>query len=360
MAPVKAYPAPYTCARDYRETTPVKYAEPSLCNGLASSNRSAAEIIYEVGRSCGVSQAALIVLLQKEQALITDDWPWSIQYRSATGYGCPDTAPCDAEYYGFFNQVYNAARQFKLYGRDESQFRYRAFRTNNIQYNPDISCGASDVFVQNQATAGLYNYTPYQPNASALANLYGEGDGCGAYGNRNFWRMYNDWFGITKSGENMWRVIRTQSDARLFLQVGNTKRWIPTGDIYNDWTLNQYPINTISDDTFNAIPTIPQLTRLGNDGQYNYVVDNGKRHYLPPGLTSVWNYDGAIAAPVSSLIHRIPEIEPMNRFIQDPSSGYWLIDGNVRHAIAVNDLPAWGISQPTIVTLQSPYPATTM
>ena len=25
------------------------------------------------------------------------------------GYGCPDTAACDAQYYGFFNQVYSAA-----------------------------------------------------------------------------------------------------------------------------------------------------------------------------------------------------------------------------------------------------------
>jgi hypothetical protein len=351
----QGYPAPYTCLKDYRETIPTKVAESGLCNGLSSGNRSAAEIIYEVGRTCGVNQAVLIVLLQKEQTLITDDWPWSIQYRSATGYGCPDTAPCDAEYYGFFNQVYNAARQYKKYARDESTYRYRAFRTNYIQFNPSTSCGGSDVFIQNQATAGLYNYTPYQPNASSLANLYGEGDGCGAYGNRNFWRLYNDWFGTTLSGEHMWRVVRTESDGRLFLQVGNTKRWIPTGDLYNDWGLNQYPTNIISDTTFNAIPTIPELTRLGTDGQYNYVVDNGKRHYLPPQYNALWGYQNTIAAPVSSLLRRIPEIEPMARFIQDSSSNYWLIDGGVRHAIAAGDLAAWGVASPHIVTVQNPY-----
>ena len=36
---------------------------------------------------------------------------------------------------------------------------------------------------------------PYRPNAAALANLYGTGDACSAYGNRNFWRYFNDWFG---------------------------------------------------------------------------------------------------------------------------------------------------------------------
>jgi len=51
--------------------------------------------------------------------------------------------------------------------------------------------------MQNAATAALYNYTPYQPNKAALDNLYGSGNSCSAYGNRNFWRMYNDWFGPT-------------------------------------------------------------------------------------------------------------------------------------------------------------------
>jgi len=53
--------------------------------------------------------------------------------------------------------------------------------------------------LQNQATAGLYNYTPYQPNQAALNNLYGSGDACSAYGNRNFWRIYIDWFGSPTS-----------------------------------------------------------------------------------------------------------------------------------------------------------------
>lgn len=59
------------------------------------------------------------------------------------------------------------------------------------------SSGGTNVSIENLATAGLYNYTPYQPNQSALNNLYGSGDSCGAYGNRNFWRLFNDWFGPT-------------------------------------------------------------------------------------------------------------------------------------------------------------------
>lgn len=194
----RGYPAPFVCLKDYvQENLPTKPAEPGLCTGLGPGTKPAALIIYEVSVSCGINPKVLLVLLQKEQSLVTDDWPWSIQYRSATGYGCPDTAPCDAEYYGFFNQVYNAARQYKRYARDAHLFNYRKGMNNYIQWSPNSACGGTQVYIANQATAGLYNYTPYQPNAAALNNLYGTGDGCSAYGNRNFWRMYSDWFGST-------------------------------------------------------------------------------------------------------------------------------------------------------------------
>lgn len=231
----QGYPAPYTCLKDYVQVIPAK-APDAYCNGgIAGGTRSAAQIIYEVSQACGVSSKALIVLLQKEQSLITDDWPWSIQYRSATGYGCPDTAPCDAEYYGFFNQVYNAARQFQRYAKQPQSFNFRGGVTSYVQYNPNAACGGGNVAMQNQATAGLYNYTPYQPNAAALANLYGTGDGCSAYGNRNFWRMFIDWFGSPHNNtpfawayEGQWEYSdsgRTQS----FSSVATTT---PGGKVY--------------------------------------------------------------------------------------------------------------------------------
>jgi hypothetical protein len=208
------YAPPYICLKDYSENTPAKAAD-SYCSAYSGGAKSAAQIIRDVGVACNISQKSMIVLLQKEQSLITDDWPWSNQYRSATGYACPDTAPCDSEFYGFFNQVYNAARQLKRYSLQPQSFTYRP-GYNSIYFNPGPCktyatngscteyhsieyCGKSTVLIENYATAALYNYTPYQPNASAINNLYGSGDSCGAYGNRNFWRLYNDWFGSTLS-----------------------------------------------------------------------------------------------------------------------------------------------------------------
>lgn len=188
---------PYICLKDYTQSIQGRSAD-AYCGGAVSSGtKTAAQIIYDVALACGVNPKVLIVLLQKEQSLVTDDWPWPVQYDKATGYGCPDTAPCDPEFAGFFNQVWYAARQFQRYAKQPQNFNYRGGTTSFVQYNPNSGCGGSNVYMQNQATAGLYNYTPYQPNQAALNNLYGSGDSCSAYGNRNFWRLYIDWFGST-------------------------------------------------------------------------------------------------------------------------------------------------------------------
>ena len=157
------------------------------------SGESAAHIIWQAAQDYRINPQVLIVLLQKEQGLITDSFPNSVQYRSATGYGCPDTAACSSRYYGFKNQVRNAAALFRTV-LDGGWTNY-PLGNNYIQYNPNSGCGGSWVNIRSLATSALYRYTPYQPNASALAAGYGAGDSCGAYGNRNFYNYFEDWFG---------------------------------------------------------------------------------------------------------------------------------------------------------------------
>lgn len=190
---------PYTCLRNYIQDTPQMEAASGYCDALSSaSSRSASQIINSIAKACHINPQVLLVLLQKEQSLIFDSWPLDKQYKNATGFACPDTAPCDPAYGGFFYQVYYAARQFQVYKAWPNSYNYVAGRSNNIYYNPNLSgCGSSQVYIQNQATAALYIYTPYQPNAAALSNLYGMGDSCSSYGNRNFWRLFSDWFGST-------------------------------------------------------------------------------------------------------------------------------------------------------------------
>lgn len=187
-------PSTIVCLKNYKTVTSTKTKD-SYCLGYSGNQtQTAAQIIDGVARSCGVSQEVLIVLLQKENGLVTHTWPSPWRYKTAMGFGCPDTAACDSQYYGFFNQVYNAARQYKLYKANPSSYQYRV-GTNSIYWNPKASCGSSTVVIKNQATAGLYNYTPYRPNQAALNAGYGEGDSCSSYGNRNFFLYYGNWFG---------------------------------------------------------------------------------------------------------------------------------------------------------------------
>jgi len=216
-------PPPYTCLKDYAQDAPSMGAD-AYCGVITGGHLSAATMIKVVSAACGVNPQVIIVTLQKEQALITDDWPWPTEYRSAMGYGCPDSAPCDAQYYGFFNQIWNAAHQFQRYVKLPQQFNFAVGQTSNVQYNPDASCGSSAIGMQTQATAALYNYTPYQPNQAALNNLYGTGDSCSAYGNRNFWRQFWDWFGNPIGPEYAWLIDSfTYSGGDNLLSVGQTK-----------------------------------------------------------------------------------------------------------------------------------------
>lgn len=303
----RGYPPPFICLKDYRQDTPAKLAETGLCGAFAQGNKSAAQIIFEVAQNCSISPKVLIVLLEKEQSLVTDDWPWSIQYRSATGFGCPDTAPCDSEYYGFFNQVYNAARQFKRYARDESLFRYRTSRDNYIQYNPNTDCGGNNVFIQNQATAGLYNYTPYQPNTSALANLYGAGDGCGAYGNRNFWRMYIEWFGSTFANCTYPNSV-TNGLFRLY-HPGNNSHFITNSPVE---VCNATSAGYVYDGQvfMSQASQDKPVFRLQKNSQYLYTLSTAERDFA---ITLGYKFEGIAFYAVDEVAHS-ETARPVYRF----------------------------------------------
>jgi len=188
------------CLKNFAMDTESKDAGPRCTEGYAGSPgtelESAARIIYKVAQSCKVNPQVILVTLQKEQGLVTATKGRALRiYDRAMGYGCPDNASgaCDPGYGGFQNQVMNGAAVFRRYAQDPSR-GYRAGVVNDVRFSPNAACGSSPVFIVNQATAGLYNYTPYQPNAASLAAGYGTGDACSSYGNRNFFNYFNDWF----------------------------------------------------------------------------------------------------------------------------------------------------------------------
>ncbi|MEO8911699.1 MAG: hypothetical protein ABI303_01845 [Candidatus Saccharimonas sp.] len=184
---------PYTCLKDYTE------------NGV-----TVAQLLYNLSQQYQINPQVLIVTLQKEASLVTDYWPLPSQYKTATGYGCPDSGPnnsanCNSAYYGFTNQITWTAKMYRaILNQSPTWYSPYVVGNNYIQWSPNAGCGGSTVNIQNWSTAALYDYTPYQPNPSALNAGYGMGDGCGAYGNRNFWLYFNDWFGPTQSPNYSW------------------------------------------------------------------------------------------------------------------------------------------------------------
>jgi hypothetical protein len=189
---------PYACLKDYSE-----------------GGRSAAQIIYDTAQQYTINPQVLIVLLQKEQGLVTDTWPLSSQYKTATGYGCPDTAACDSTYFGFTNQITWAGKMYRaILNQSSTWYSPYVVGSNYIQWNPNASCGGSTVNIQNLSTAALYDYTPYQPNQAALNAGYGAGDSCSSNGNRNFYAYFTDWFGSTYTSiPYAWRLVGQASYA---------------------------------------------------------------------------------------------------------------------------------------------------
>ena len=285
----KGYSTPFVCLNGYL-TNSLNEPADAYCSGYTGSVQSAAQIIYAVGQSCGINPQVLIVLLQKEQGLITDTWPWSIQYQSATGYACPDSSGCNPAYAGFFNQVYNAARQFKIYQVLPKSFSYQVYSNNLIPYNPNSSCGSSSVYIQNQATAGLYNYTPYQPNSAALSAGYDNGDSCSSYGNRNFWEYFTDWFGSTNqvlkgcniSASNtmcVWRLITPSGQDFLTNNIDERNALVAGGYSYQNVAFYSH-----SSQTMNSIPVYRLISGAGihywcvDNNEIQSLISNGYRN----------------------------------------------------------------------------------
>ena len=221
---------PYVCVNKYYEN-PETHETLYETNGIVKDGMiSAAQIIYNEARKYSINPQVLLVLLKKESYVWGDTWPLKWEYNSAMGYGCPDNAPCDTAYYGFYNQVHMAAYQFDRYKQKNYEYNYHLGMVNNIYYSPTYSCGTKQVYIENMATASLYIYTPYTPNDAALQNYPGTSY-CGSYGNRNFFMYFSEWFGSTYAKE-----YKEMIQARSMTIAQDTLPINPmTGELYEEW-----------------------------------------------------------------------------------------------------------------------------
>ena len=257
------------CLSVVRTDTFSRAADRTVCAAYTgASGELASAIIFKVQQACGISARVLLVTLQKEQSLITMTNPTLTRLSRAMGYGCPDSAggACDSQFYGLYNQIYKAAWQFKRYSTPDP---WGSYQPGVVAIAKKPGCESIAVNIQNNATAALYNYTPYTPDDAALANLRGLGDGCSSYGNRNFWVYYNDWFGdpLTTIPTGV-TVSRLGGDDRYDVAVGISQQNFPgttpvvfvaTGSNYPD-ALSAAPAAAVQHAPLLLVPTdsIPQ------------------------------------------------------------------------------------------------------
>lgn len=267
----------YACLKTYSQHTPNKAAD-AYCNGYtAGLSELASTIIAKVAQSCGINPQVLLTILEKEKSLVTNPYATRSDFTAAMGHLCPDTAACDPAFAGFFHQVYGAARQMKIYAEGKWFTYYAPGRTWNILYNPDRACGSSPVYVENTATAALYYYTPYQPNRAALNNPYGTGDSCSAYGNRNFFRIFSDWFGSTQ-GKSL-SIVRASNSNEVYLISAGSKHYVTTPSDLSALSTRLGAVQVVSPDYLASVPAGNRVIRLIRDGR------NGAMYLLQPDGT---------------------------------------------------------------------------
>ncbi len=137
-------------------------------------SREASDIIYRAAQEHRINPKYLLVKLQKEQSLISEDNPTQKQLDWATGYGicdnCSMSDPALQKHRGFGTQVDSAAGIIRWYY--DNQAKESWIKRANTQYSID----GRAVTPANFATAFLYTYTPH------------------IQGNKNFWTLWQRWF----------------------------------------------------------------------------------------------------------------------------------------------------------------------
>ena len=83
-----------TCLKSYSVATAVKAKDAMCPAGYTpdAGKETAARIVTKVAASCGINPVVLLVMIQKEQGLVSASAPTQYAYDYATGWNCPDTA----------------------------------------------------------------------------------------------------------------------------------------------------------------------------------------------------------------------------------------------------------------------------
>lgn len=295
-------------------------------NGLY---RNAAQIIYATSQTYGINPQVLLVLLQKEQSLVTDKEPSRGQLDWATGYGVCDNCHVGnstmSRFQGFAKQVNSAALQFiEGYMAD--------IDTHGVTYGKygpgkPLTIDGRTVIPANAATAALYAYTPH------------------IEGNQNFATLWNSWFGRDYPDGTLMQI---PGDSGVWLLENGYRRAITSQSALRS-RFNVSLVVKISRDVLERFPvgkpiSLPNYTLVKDEaGHISLLVDDALRHidtmetfraigFSQDEIVDISNED-ASAYDVGEEI-TAKTLFPQGRLLQLKTNGaVYYIENGTRHAI---------------------------
>ncbi len=187
-----------------------KMAGNLMCRAMpGQAGATAAQVIAAVGKACDVSPQVILVMLQKEQTLVTGRTPYSgesvsLIYRKATGSAAPTprratrtstacSTSCTASPTGSSATRRRRARPARAGPATAgSPSASRAASSTT----PSAACGAKTVTIRTRRRRRCTT-TRLRPERGRAVRRLGIGNSCSAYGNRNFYLYFTTWFGST-------------------------------------------------------------------------------------------------------------------------------------------------------------------
>ncbi len=267
--------------------------EPNL-----SRLRTAAELIYDASTHWGLNPQVMLVILQKEQSLITGSFGSNGSLQTAldraAGFGCPDDQPCGDIFIGFYRQLFGSFDRENNRWLGTAASLMKSFRTpggrgpgvdasNQVFGRPlvrtarvgdivmfDNTLGGYDgvspqqsVTLANAATTALYRYTPHVFN-----------------GNYNFWKFYTLWFKYPNG-----TIIQRVGDTQQYVIDNGTKRQF-SNFVANQRKLNLNNVIVVSPTEFDSyslekpLPPVNGTLIKGDSNGAVYLVTDSAKHSI--------------------------------------------------------------------------------
>jgi len=303
------------------------------------------KVIYTRCQENKISPKFVLVLLQKEQGLIEDNNPSSGSLDWATGYGCPDGGGCNPRWQGIWKQINSATLQFFDYMENFQDYSFQKGNTYVFSnpYSTTIKENV-EVYIENNATAGLYNYTPHVYN-----------------GNYNFWKLWRKYFNkVYPNGS----LLQAKGEVGVWLiQKGEKRPFLSKSALTSRFDENK--IIQVDKSILDGYPTGAPM-KFSNyslikspRGTIFLLVENKKRGFASSDVFKAFGYNpeevmNASWEDINSYEDGAPltatSTYPTGALLQDKTTGgvYWVEEG-IKHPLHDKALLTYKFSKKKII-----------